>query len=338
MASQGRARSCGCLSPGLGIALAGGGGRGLAQIGVLKVLDEERVPVEFVAGTSIGALLGGLYALEGNAAAVESRIMELLEGGDARPPPAIVRKFRALARRDPRSPDMPALDRLRRYWILGQGLVRPALADGSEIRELLDDLFGDATFADTRVPLAMTAVDLDSGRRMIFASGRLAEAVYASMALPGLLPPAAIDGLRLADGAFAEPVPVDTCRLLGAGRVIAVDVLGPPTESLPLRTSLEVVMRADEVARYTLEQENLLKADLIVTPEVEAADWADFSRPAERIAVGERAARESLGAIRDLVERFESMFVRAVPATGPERFEGESETACAPTSPAGRPA
>lgn len=303
-------RRCGCLSPGLGVALAGGGGRGLAQIGVLKVLDEAGVPVEFVTGTSIGALLGALYALEGSAAA-EERVMALLEGDEAGPPPAIVRKFQALARRDPRSPGMHVMDRLRRYWILGQGLVRPALADGSEIRELLDDLFGDATFADTRIPLAVTAVDLDSGRRMIFASGELAGAVYASMALPGLLPPAELDGLRLADGAFAEPVPVDTCRQLGAGTVVAVDVLGTPPETLPLRTGLEVVMRADEVARYALERENLLKADLIVTPEVDAVDWADFTHPAERIALGERAARGQLDAIRDLVDRFESMFVQA---------------------------
>lgn len=337
MASRDRARGCGCLSPGLGVALAGGGGRALAQIGVLKVLEDEGIPVEFVAGTSMGALLGGLYALEDSASAVEDRVLGLLEGDEAGPPPSIVRKFKALARRDPRSPEMPVLDRLRRYWVLGQGLVASALADGEEIRELLDDLFGDATFADTRIPLAMTAVDLDSGRRMIFASGRLAEAVYASMALPGLLPPAELNGLQLADGAFAEPIPVDTCRQLGAGRVVAVDVLGPPLGSLPLRTSLEVVMRADEVARYALEQENLLKADLIVTPEVDAVDWADFTRPAERMAAGERAARESLGAIRDLVERFESMFVRAVPATGPERPEGASETACASTSPAARP-
>lgn len=173
------------------------------------------------------------------------------------------------------------LDRLRRYWILGQELVRPGLADGSEIRKLLDDLFGDTTFADTRIPLAMAAVDLDSGRRMIFASGDLAGAVYASMVLPGLLPPAEIDGLRLADGAFAGPVPVDTCRRPGAGNVIAVDMLDRPAESLPPRTSLEVVMRADEVARYAPERENLLKADLIVTPGVDAADWADFSRPAD---------------------------------------------------------
>jgi NTE family protein len=315
---------CGCLSPGLGVALAGGGGRGLAQIGVLKVLEEQAVPIEFVAGTSIGALLGGLYALEGSAGAVEERVAKLLEGDEAGPPPAVVRKFRALARRDPRDPDIPVLDRLRRYWVLGQGLVRPSLADGSEIRELLEELFGDATFADTRIPLAVTSVDLDSGRRMIFASGDLVRAVYASMALPGLLPPLELDGLRLADGAFAEPVPVDTCRQLGAGNVLAVDVLGRPPESLPLRTSLEVVMRADEVARYALERENLLKADLIVTPEVDASDWADFSRPAERIAVGERAARTQLPAIRDLVERFESMFVRAAP----DESAGRAECGC----------
>lgn len=312
-----RGSRCGCLTPGLGIALAGGGGRGLAQIGVLKVLDAEDLSVSFVAGTSIGALLGGLYALEGRAEVLETRILELFDGDEARNPPKLIRRFRALARRDPRSPDLPLLDRLRRYYVLGQGLVRHSLADGDEVRALLDSLFEGASFDDTCIPFAVTAVDLISGRRMIINSGDLAEAVYASVALPGLLPPLELDGLRLADGAFAEPVPVDTCRQLGAGRVIAVDVLGPPSESLPLRTGLEVVMRADEVARFALERENLLKADLIVTPGVDALDWADFSHPAERIAMGEQGARQRLDAIRELVERFESMFVQAPPARGP---------------------
>lgn len=312
MSADDHSARCGCLAPGIGIALAGGGGRGLAQIGVLEVLDEEEFPVEYVAGTSIGALFGALYALEGDAAAVEARVRELLDGPGGRTP-TIVRRFRALARRDPRSPDLPVLDRLRRYWTLGRGLVRPSLASGDEMQELLDDLFRGATFADADRKLAVTAVDLDSGRRVILASGDLSQAVYASMALPGLLPPAEIDGLRLADGAFAEPVPVDTCRMLGAGKVIAVDVLGGPPESLPLNTGLEVVMRADEVARFSLEQENLLKADLIITPEVEALDFGDFSNPGQRIALGERAAREQREAMRELVDRFESMFVRALP-------------------------
>lgn len=322
MSTAARLPRCGCLSPGLGVALAGGGGRGLAQIGVLKVLDAEAIPVEFVAGTSIGAVFGALYALEG-ASVLEARILELFDGDDVRRSPALIRRFRALARRDPRSPDLPLLDRLRRYYALGQGMVRPALVDGDEVRTLLDGLFEGATFDDTQIPLAVTAVDLISGRRMIIASGDLAEAVYASIALPGLLPPLDLDGLRLIDGAFAEPVPVDTCRQLGAGRIVAVDVLGPPPESLPLRTGLEVVMRADEVARFSLERENLLKADLIVTPEAEGSDWTDFSHPARRIELGELAAREKIGAIRELVERFESMFVRtlsggAVGANGPE--------------------
>jgi len=324
-ADEGRSKRCVCLTPGLGVALAGGGGRGVAQIGVLKLLQDQGIRVEYVAGTSIGAVIGALYALAGRPDEVERRFLEFLRGeGHPAALPLLNRLqsfsgFRGAAEDGWNAgggSDRSLTERVRRYWTLGRGLTQPSLLPEREVRAALNSLFGDKTFADTKIPLAVTAVDLISGRRLIFASGLLRDAVYASTALPGIVPPARYDGHQLIDGAFGEPVPVETCRLLGAGRVIAVDVLGPPKREVRTGTALEVVIRADEVARWMLEQEHLAKADVLLTPRVSAVDWADFSDPEGRIAEGERAARERLPEIRDALVRFSQTFVGGPIAPG----------------------
>lgn len=300
---------CVCLSPGLGVALSGAGARGVAQIGVLKVLDREGIPMEYVAGTSSGAVIGGLYALTGRADEVERRVLELLHRAERTGRPRLFASVRHLARSGSGG-GRSSLERLRRLWLLRRGLSQPSVAPADEILCALEELFEGKTFADTKIPFATTAVDLESGRRLIFASGPLVEAVYASAALPGIVPPLEVDGYRLVDGGFAEPAPVDTCRYLGAGRVIAVDVLGRPPDALRARNALATVLRADQITRFALEREHLAKADVVVTPQVGAVDWMDFSQPEARVAQGERAAEERIDTIRDLIARFEQTFVR----------------------------
>ncbi|NIW37895.1 MAG: hypothetical protein GWN32_15825 [Gemmatimonadetes bacterium] len=316
---------CICLSPGLGIALAGGGGRGIAQIGVLKVLESEGISVEYVAGTSIGAIIGGLYALTGRAVEVEKRVLQYLRRQEETGRPSFFGSFRALARRTGPDVDHSVVDRLRYLWALGRGLSSPSMGEARDLRAILEELFGAQTFAETRIPFATTAVDLNSGRRLVFAAGSLVDAIYASAALPGIVPPLELEGYRLIDGGFAEPVPVDTCRYLGAAHVLAVDVLGRPATARELDSSLAVIMRADQVARHALEREHLAKAEVIVMPEVESIDWTDFSHPEERIAAGERAARQKLPEIRALISRFEQVFVRGMVMSRPcepERSSG----------------
>src|SRR6266568_169724 len=179
-----------------GLALSGGGARGLAHIGVLKALEELRVPVDVIAGTSMGAVVGGLYAC-GMSPDEIARVMERVDWAslfDDRPP----------------RPDLP----YRRKQ--------------DESRAFIDD------FDRLPIPFRAVATDLADGSMVVLSRGDLADALRASMSLPGTLAPAEIDGRHLVDGGLVLNLPVDVARDAGADIVIAVDVTTPfdPVESL----------------------------------------------------------------------------------------------------------
>jgi len=190
---------CCCVASGeLGIALSGGGARALAQVGVLKVLDRERIPVSYVAGTSAGAVIGAVYATSDTALQAEERILTHLATAGVGFNTAT---FEALAASNARRPSglFAMLGTLRRAARPGGGLI-----GGDAMRASFRRLLGDATFADTRVRLAVTALDLITGRRVIFAEGSLVDAVYASSAIPGLFEP-----LQVGDHVLVYTVSVD---------------------------------------------------------------------------------------------------------------------------------
>jgi len=215
---------CDCLVGGeLGIALSGGGAKSLAQVGVLKVLDREGVPISYVAGTSAGAIIGAVYVTSSNAFEAEERLLTHLRttgiGFNAE-------TFALLpGSRTASSPGW--LEVGRGFWRATR--ANGALIGGEEMRASLRVLYGDATFSEARMPFATTALDLVSGRRVIFAGGDLVDATYASSAIPGLFEPLALDDSLLVDGGWAEPVPVNACHHLGAVHVVGVEV--PPNRT-----------------------------------------------------------------------------------------------------------
>ena len=187
------------------------------------------------------------------------------------------------------------------------------LIGGEEMRASLRRLLGESTFADGRLQFATAALDLVSGRRVIFADGPLADAVYASSAIPGLFEPLHLDDHVLVDGAWAEPVPVNTCHHLGAIHIIAVEVAERHAH-LAARGAVSTVLLADVLVRQLLEESQLKEADFVVRPQVVVKHFADFSDPAGLIAAGERAAETALPEIAGVLERHRSLFVRAAHA------------------------
>lgn len=177
------------------------------------------------------------------------------------------------------------------------------------MRASLERLFRGATFQDTRVPLATTALDLVSGRRVIFAEGPLAHAVYASSAIPGLFEPLVVGEHVLVDGGWAEPVPINTAHHLGAIHVIAVHV-GQREAHESVRGAISTALLADALARHLLEEQQLGEADFVVRPKSQPRHFADFSDPAALITAGERAAEETLPQIAAVLEEHRSLFVR----------------------------
>ena len=296
---------CLCVSSGeLGLALSGGGSRALAQVGVLKVLDRERIPVSYVAGTSGGAVIGAVYVTSRDAFEAEERLLAHLHTRDTG---FNVATFAALGGRASRPVGL--FDAMRAAWRARRG--KGALIGGSAMRESLRHLLGVQTFAESRIPFATTALDLVTGRRMIFAGGPLIQAVYASSAIPGLFEPFTLDGHILVDGGWAEPVPVNTCHHLGAIHVLAVDVSeGNAPEGV--RGPVGTALQADSAARQLLEEAQLGAADFVVHPETGPRHFADFSEPESLIAAGERAAEASLTEITNVLERHQSLFVRPI--------------------------
>ena len=306
-------KPCCCVASGeLGIALSGGGARALAQLGVLKVLDRERIPVSYVAGTSAGAVIGAVYATSKTALQAEERILAHLATTGVG---FNTETFEALAASNARRPRgfLGMLGTLRRAARPGGGLI-----GGDAMRASLRRLLGEDTFAGTRVPLAATALDLVTGRRVIFAEGSLVDAVYASSAIPGLFEPFHVGEHVLVDGGWAEPVPVNTCHHLGAIHIVAVDVAERhPHEGA--RGAISTALLADALARRLLEESQLGEADFVVRPQAKVKHFADFSDPAGLIASGERAAEGTLPQIAAVLERHHSLFVRPAAVTRGER-------------------
>ena len=177
------------------------------------------------------------------------------------------------------------------------------------MRESLRSLLANAKFDSVRLPFATTALDIESGRRMIFAAGSLTDAVYASSAIPGLFEPLTLDGYTLVDGGWAEPVPVETCRHLGAIHVLAVG-LGSGISPTGGGGAVSTALRADAMARHLLEEKGLKDADFLLRVNVDIEHFADLSNPEALIAAGEEAAETELPSIRAVLESHESLFVR----------------------------
>lgn len=252
--------------PGIGLALGGGFARGFAHLGILQVLEQNRIPISHIAGTSVGSILGAAYA-------------------SGAPLPLIMETCRSLRFRD-----------IARWRV-----SRLGLASNQRLGELIERVFEARQFEELRIPLAVVATDLASGEPVIFTQGNLVDAIRASCAFPGLFEPVEIGTRCLADGGLVAPVPTHAARTLGASTVIGVSVgvqdghRGAPTNIF------QVVSRAVSAAqKHQLEAWERL-ADLVLRPDVQSIAWDEFHRAEEAIEAGVATARRALPRIQKLL-------------------------------------
>ena len=275
-------------SPTLGLALGGGGARGLAHIGVLKVFEREHIPVHFIAGTSMGGIVGATYAagvpletITGVALQIRKRMEQL---------------------------------RLLDFKLSGRGLLK-----GTRLYRQLASLLGEElTFADLKIPLALMAVDILTGREVVLNEGKVVDAIRATMSVPGVFEPVPRGELLLVDGGILNNVPVDVVSQSGVERTIAVDVMpdfprnragqapiviAPKTAYLP--PAMQEVMNTflimiSEMTEYRLRA---CAPDLVLRPEIsnQVSLLTGFELAEEVIAAGETAAEAALPEIRRLI-------------------------------------
>lgn len=263
--------------PAIGIALGGGFARGIAHIGVLKVLEEEGIPIRVVAGTSVGALIGASYCSGLSPEELETVARSV--------------RFTTFAR-----------------WTLS----RYGFASNDRMTIFLNRILKVKTFEELRIPLGVTATDFNTGEGVVFHSGSIIDPVRASCAYPGMFLPINIRGRYLVDGMLSHPVPTRPLREMGAERVLAVHLKGTWANGAPPRHLFDVIGQSFAIAQDAMSNTWKSAADLVIEPDVAGFAYDDFRRSGDLIRVGELAMRKALPEIR---KWFEAPATTAVPAS-----------------------
>jgi NTE family protein len=252
---------------GIGIALGGGFARGIAHIGVLKVLEEEKIPISYVAGTSVGALIGAAYCSGLSIPELEDMARRV--------------RFKTFAR-----------------WTLS----RHGFATNQRMIGFLNSILKVKSFEELRIPLAVTATDLSTGEGVVFHSGPLVDPVRASCAYPGMFLPVNLRGRWLVDGMLAHAVPTRPLVDMGAKHVVAVHLKGRWSNGNAPRHLFDVIGQCFAIAQDMSSSHWREAADLIVEPDVNGFEYDAFIHTGALIKAGEVATREALPMLKKWVE------------------------------------
>jgi len=290
------------IRPKIGLVLSGGGARGAAHVGVLKVLEELRIPIDVIAGTSIGAVVGASYA-SGTPLADLEAVVTKTDWNDI---------FNDSSPREDRSFLRKEEDQVRLLKLeMGVKDYALRLPAGAITGQKLDGLFSKLTrfapgaidFNKLPIPYRAIGTDAESGRMYVFSSGRLADAMRASMSVPGAVAPFEIDRRIFLDGGLTRNLPVDIARQLGADIIIAVNIGSGLLKRNELQSVLGVSLQminilTEQNVRTSIE--SLKPSDLLITPPLDDISSSDFSRTVEIMNIGEKAARDLAGRLASL--------------------------------------
>lgn len=274
----------------IGLALGGGFARGIAHVGVLKVLEAENIKVQYIAGTSVGALIGAAYCSGVSAAELEEVATRV--------------RFKHFAR-----------------WTLS----RFGIADNQRMIGFLNAVLKARTFEELHIPLAVAATDFSTGEGVVFRSGPLIDPVRASCAYPGMFLPVKIDGRLLVDGMLSHAVPTRPLRDMGADRVLAVHLRGNWTRENGPRHLLDVIGQCFAIAQEMNCGVWKQAADLVIEPDVNGYKYDDFEHAAQLVKAGELATQAALPEIRKWLQEKEPATPRTArtPMAKPIRVSGD---------------
>jgi NTE family protein len=259
----------------IGLALGGGYARGLAHIGVLEVLEREGIPIDVIAGTSIGSVVGALYARETNATLVKKQAL--------------------------------SLDWRRVATLIDPIFSRGGLLGGKRVIKLLQRFIGDIQFDELDIPLSCVATDLTTGEEVVLNEGSVIDAVRASISIPMIFSVVKKEGRYLVDGGLANQVPISVAKQMGADFVIAVDITPTSTERAKYLAKhkenkepgiLQVMLQTIYLATYRNAEMSSDCADVLIHPSLAHIGPGDFHRARECILEGELAALDRISQIK----------------------------------------
>jgi len=254
--------------PTVGLALGGGGVKGLAHVGVIRALEKNNIPIDYISGTSVGSVIGSFYALTKDLKQLEelTRSTELAQA----------------------------------FSVVGDSFISGGLLNEEEIYGFIKKNLGTATFSDAKIPFVAVATSAKTGEAVYLDSGTLARAVRASTAIPPFFSPLKVKNDLLIDGAYSDPVPARILRKKGADIVIAVNLEDDYLfQWKKYRNVYGFSLRSVGIFMRSLATLSAQDADVVITPRVAKYGWADMDKAKNIIAIGEKAARFKIDEILD---------------------------------------
>ena len=286
--------------PRIGLVLSGGGARGLSHVGVLKVLEAERIPIDAIAGTSMGAIVGGLYASGMSAAELERELLSVR--WDTVFSPRVERQHLSQRRKEEDFEISPLLELGVRDGEL-RAPVGAVSSRGLEtlLRRYTLPVRAVREFDHLPIPFRAVATDLETGAAVVLDRGDLALALRSSMSVPGVFPPTELDGRLLGDGGLVNNVPVDVARAMGVDVLIVVNIGTPLAGRETLNSAVGVTAQMINILTEQNVQRSLAALgprDVLISPQLAKLTASDFEKVAEAIAIGERGAKTSLARLQ----------------------------------------
>lgn len=254
--------------PKVGLALGSGGARGFAHLGVIKVLKDEGIPIDMIAGSSMGAMVGCFY---GAGLDIE-RLYKLSKA-------------------------------FKRKYYLDFTVPKMGFIAGKRVKELIRIFTHGKEIQELDIPVAVVATDLVSGEKVVFKQGPIAEAVRASIAIPGIFTPEKLNGRLLIDGGVVDRIPVSVVKEMEADIVIAVDVSHVNTNS-EITSIFDVIMQSIDIMQMELVTNREVASDIMLRPRVENYSSRAFTNIDEIIAIGEEEARNHIVKIKQVIEQW----------------------------------
>jgi NTE family protein len=251
----------------IAVVLGAGASKGFAHIGVLKVLESNKIPLHMIIGTSAGSFVGSLYAYGYNAFELQ-KLSFSIEKSDVA---------------DITIPD--------------NGFIK-----GEKLEAYINRILKNTPMEKLKIPFYAVAADIQSGKEIVFGTGNTGAAVRASCSIPGIFRPVNISGKMYVDGGVVSPVAVDAAKRLGADVIIAVDISGDIDSTQPTGT-IETILQSINIMYSKLASIQLSKADVVIKPKVGYIGSADFSKRHEAVLEGEKAALEALPKIQEIVDK-----------------------------------
>ena len=288
------------------VALGGGGARGCAHIGVLKVLQKENIPIGIITGTSIGAVVGSIFAVTADANAAEKRFLDFVESD--------VYKKSGLDLFKSKEPGEnffgQVATHLKQRVIVNLAQSKTSLVGTHRLQRAMDFLIPEGQIEETRIPFYPVASNIRSGRQVVFSEGDLRTTVSASASIPGFLPPYQIDGELLVDGSVVCPIPILPALELGANIVIAIDVGQELNDEPNLDNVINVMFQTQHMTARHFNLHLQKQADVVIRPNVGKVHWSEFKLVNYLVEEGEKAALAALPDIRKAVKKKKGLRLR----------------------------